>query len=92
MKLRVPEQNYGLTQFYDMVATIMGNADVSKLHYDCREINVAPNIQDGFFAYYQENQQNVSEIDVAMMLLTYGPKVDDSLADYEVTVSDQFIY
>lgn len=95
MKIKIPEKNYSVTQLYDTVAKIMGHKDVSELHYDCREINVALNIQDNFFAYYKENQPNLSETDlkmeVAMLLLNYGPKTDDNLADYEVEVSDKFI-
>ena len=95
MKLKLPKKNYSVTQLYDMVATTMGYKDVSKLNYDCREINVAPNIQDGFFEYYKANQPDVNESDlkmeVAMMLLNYGPKTDANLADYEVEVTDKFI-
>ena len=95
MKLKIPKKNYGVTELYDVVATAMGYRDVSKLNYDCREINVAPNIQDSFFTYYKANQPHLSETDlnmeVAMILLNYGPKTDESLADYEVEVSDKFI-
>ena len=95
MKLKVPSRNYSVTQLYDTVATMMGHKDVGDLHYDCREINVAPNIQENFFTYYKENQPNANESDlkmeVAMMLLNYGPKTDEDLADYEVEVSDKFI-
>lgn len=95
MKLKVPKKNYGVTELYDAVAKTMGYNDVSKLHYDCREINVARNIQDNFFAYYKETIPHSSETDlkmsVSMILLNYGPKTDDNLADYEVEVSDKFI-
>lgn len=95
MKLKLPKRNYGVTELYDMVATTMGYKDVSKLRYDCREINVAQNIQDNFFAYYKETIPHSSESDlkmsVSMILLNYGPKTDDNLADYEVEVSDKFI-
>ena len=95
MRVRVPKKNYGVTELYDAVATTMGYGDVSKLHYDCREISVAPNIQDSFFEYYRNANQHLSETDfkmsMAMMLLNYGPKTDESLADYEVEVSDKFI-
>lgn len=95
MKLQVPKKNYGVTELYDAVAQAMGYKDVSKLNYDCREINVARNIQDGFFAYYKETIPHSSESDlkmsVSMILLTYGPKTDENLADYEVEVSNKFI-
>ena len=95
MKLKVPKKNYGVTELYDAVATTMGYKDVSKLHYDCRQICVAPNIQENFFEYYKEANAHLSESDfnmsMAMMLLNYGPKTDENLADYEVEVSDKFI-
>lgn len=95
MKLKVPKKNYSVTELYDTVATEMGYSDVSRLHYDCREITVAPNIQDGFFEHYREIAPHLSESDlqmgVAMLLLDRGPKVDESLADNEVEVFDNFI-
>lgn len=95
MRLKVPKKNYGVTELYDAVATTMGYRDVSKLHYDCKEINVARNIQDNFFAYYKETIPHSNETDlkmsVSMILLNYGPKTDENLADYEVEVSDKFI-
>jgi len=95
MKIKVPRKNYGITELYDAVATIMGHEDVSKLHYDCREINVARNIQDGFFAHYREAVPHVSEselkMSMGMLLLNYGPKIDDDLEDYEVEVFAGFI-
>ena len=95
MKIIVPKRNYSITELYDTVATTMGYADVSKLNYDCREINVAPNIQDGFFEHYRAASPNASEtefkIGVSMLLLNYGPKTDDALKDYEVEVFNGFI-
>ena len=65
------------------------------LNYDCRHINVANNIQDGFFVYYREQNHNADETSfkvwMSMMLLNYGPKVDETLADDEVEVFDGFI-
>lgn len=95
MKVKVPKKNYGITELYDAVAAAMGYGDVSKLHYDCREINVARNIQDGFFAHYRETIPHASESDLkmsmGMLLLNYGPKTDDNLEDYEVEVFAGFI-
>lgn len=95
MKIRVPEKIYGVTELYDTVATTMGYKNLSNLHYDCREINVAMNIQENFFAYYREQNPQLSETDlnlgVAMLLLDYGPKTDETLSAYEVEVSDKFI-
>ena len=95
MKLKVPRKNYGVTELYDAVAAAMGHKDVSKLKYDCRAINVARNIQDGFFAHYREAVPHASEselkMSVGMILLNYGPKTDDDLEDYEVEVFTGFI-
>ena len=44
MKLKVPENNYGVVELFDAVAKVMGYADTSELEYDCCKINVAKNI------------------------------------------------
>jgi hypothetical protein len=94
MKLKVPSKNYGITELYDTVAFLMGK-ETKDLNYDCRCINVAPNIQDMFFAHYQEENSHLSESEfkmgMAMMLLNYGPKVNENLTDNEVEVFDGFI-
>jgi hypothetical protein len=93
MKLRVPNKNYGITELYDTVASLMGKC--ANAEYDCRHINVAQNIQDGFFVHYRKENQNIPhgdfQLGMAMLLLNYGPKVDENLADYEVEVFDGFI-
>jgi hypothetical protein len=95
MVLKIPNKHYGITELYDTVATAMGYKDVSKLHYDCKAINVARNIQEGFFAYYRKTIPHSSETDlktsVSMLLLNYGPKPNDALEDYEVEVLKGFI-
>ena len=64
-------------------------------NYDCTKINVARNIQNGFFQYYRETIPHKYESDlrmsVSMILLNYGPKTNDALADYEVEVFNGFI-
>ena len=47
MKIKVPSKNYGIIELYDTVAAIMGKA-TENLKYNCCNINVAENIQDGF--------------------------------------------
>lgn len=95
MKIKVPNKIYGITELYDTVARIMGYDNVSELRYDCREITVALNVQDNFFKHYREDNIELSETDfnmsVAMLLLNYGPKIDESLEDYEVEVFAGFI-
>ena len=96
MKLIILRENYdGLVEFYDAVATEMGYTDTSELHYDCRNINIAPNIQDGFYAHYREMNPTLpaSEVNVqvTMLLALSGPKVDQALKANEVEVFDGFI-
>ena len=94
MKIKMQNKNYGVTELYDAVATAMGYTDVSKLNYDCKAINVARNIQDGFFQHYKETVPHASETElkmsVSMILLNYGPKTDEALEDYEVEVFNGF--
>ena len=88
-----------LTEFYDTVAREMGYSDTSELHYDCRKINIAANIQDGFYEYYaqqaRETDPYLSDNDIkvgtTMLLVMSGPKVDDSLKANEVEIFDGFI-
>lgn len=96
-KVKVPENNYGIVELYDAVATAMGHADTSELEYDCCKINIAKNIQDGIYEKYLElgREENLPDDDVrssvTMLLLMSGPKVDENLADNEVEVFDGFI-
>ena len=94
MKIKIPRKNYGIRELFDVVASMMGR-ETKDLNYDCRHINVAENIQDGFFAHYREENQNLSEMDfkvgMTMLLLNYGPKADKELAEDEVEVFDGFI-
>lgn len=53
MKITVNEKSYGVVELYDAIAKQLGK-DPEKCSYDCRKINVARNIQDGFFEYYKE--------------------------------------
>ena len=95
MKLKVPKQNYHLVELYEEVAKQMGHKDASNLEFDCRHINVASNIQDGFFQFYREQNPDMFETDfktaMNVMLLLSGPKVDENLADDEVEVFSGFI-
>ena len=94
MVITIPHKNYSVPELYETVASLMGK-ETKDLRYDCRNINVAKNVQDGFFSYYRENNPHTSESDfkiaMGMLLLSYGPKVDENLADNEVEVFDGFI-
>lgn len=95
MKFTITEKNYNLIEFYNVVAREMGHTDTSELHYDCRNINIAANIQDGFYAYYRETNPGIpaSEVNlqVTLLLACSGPKVDEALKANEVEVFDGFI-
>ena len=99
IKFTVTEKNYGLVELYEAVAKEMGYLIPDKLRYDCREINVAPNIQDGFYAHYMElikaEDPHVSEHEarcqITILLAMSGPKVDKSLKANEVEVFEGFI-
>ena len=95
MKITVSEKNYDIVELYHEVAKQLGY-NANECEYDCRRINVAANIQDGFFEYYKElGKGRVPENDIktqtAMLLACYGPKVDKDLHDNEVEVFDGFI-
>ena len=94
MKFTMPNKNYGVVELYSEVAKLMGKAN-DELNYDCRYINVAENIQNGFFEHYRESNANLTDDEfrtgTAMLLLNYGPKVDKELANNEVEVFDGFI-
>lgn len=99
MKVIVTETNHSLVEFYDEVARLMGYADTNNLKYDCCQINVAENIQEGFYEHYtkciKETHPYLSESDITteitMLLAISGPKVDKSLKENEVEVFSQFI-
>lgn len=96
MKITIPNKNYELIEFYETVATEMGYTDTSELHYDCRKINIAKNIQNGFYEYYKANANPFANeddvvISTTMLLACSGPKVDTNLKANEVEVFDGFI-
>lgn len=95
MKIMISNTPCSLTEFYDAVATEMGYTDTSELHYDCREINIAANIQDAFYAYYRETNPGIPanevNVQVTMLLACSGPKVDSALKANEVEIFDGFI-
>lgn len=99
MKIKIKNMLYSLPEFYDAVATEMGYDNTSDLHYDCRNINIAANIQDNFYEYYagqaRETSPVLSENDIrvgtTMLLVMSGPKVDDALNPNEVEIFDGFI-
>lgn len=98
MKIKIPTSPCDIVEFYIAVAKEM-KVDTSEVNFDCRKINIAPNIQDGFYEYYstlaREKDPNISENDIktgiTMLLVMSGPKVDQTLKANEVEVFDGFI-
>ena len=96
--ITIPEGNYSLTELYDLVAKEMGynSADCK---YDCRKVNIAANIQDNLYAYYdklvRETDPTATDNDIrvgtTMLLVMCGPKVDADLKANEVEVFNGFI-
>lgn len=99
MKILISNIHCGLPEFYDAVATEMGYADTSELKYDCTKINIAENIQDGFYEHYLAfirekdiySHENEARADITLVLAMSGPKVDTNLKANEVEVFDGFI-
>lgn len=98
-KFKVPHKSYSIIELYEAVAKEMGYADTSDLQFDCRNIVIAKNIQDGFYDWYTQLEKvsdpDASETDVlariTMLLAIAGPKVAEYLEDDEVKVFDGFI-
>lgn len=85
------EQSYcSIKQLYDVVAQALGYEDTENLHYDCRSINVAPNIADNVFAHMTE-EEGIDAMERGMLWVCFGPKADENLKDDEVMVDDDFI-
>ncbi len=99
MKLEIKMPPCTVVEFFDAVAKEMGYADTSEIKYDCTKINVAANIEDGFYERYteliREDYANMPEseirADITIHLIMSGPKVDTTLKANEVEVFDGFI-
>jgi hypothetical protein len=99
MKLTIAEGKYNLVELYDAIASQMGYADTSELHYDCRKVNIAFNIQENMYDYYYEHARetdktlsdNDIKIGTTMLLIMSGPKVDNDLKANEVEIFEGFI-
>lgn len=89
----------GITELYEAAAKEMGYTDTVEIKFDCTKINVAENIQDGFYECYakhaRETNPNLSDNDIrigtTMLLAMSGPKVDNSLKVNEVEIFKGFI-
>lgn len=99
MKILISIPPCGLTEFYNAVAREIGYSNTSELQYDCRKINIAENIQDGFYQHYAElaketkpiPSENDIRVGITMLLAMSGPKVDKALKANEVEIFNGFI-
>lgn len=99
MKFEIKMLPCTIVELFDAVAKEMGYENLSKINYDCTKINVADNIQDGFYTEYgrllRESDPNIPYTEVTagitMHLAMSGPKVDTTLKANEVEVFDGFI-
>lgn len=99
MIIKISNKPCGLTEFYDEVAREMGIKPTSETKYDCTKVNVAADIQDGFYEYYLElvkekdiyANENEARAGITILLAMSGPKVDETLKANEVEVFDGFI-
>lgn len=100
--MKVLISNYkpcGIAELYEAAAKEMGYSDTSGIKFDCTKINVAENIQDGFYEYYlkliKENDiyahENEARVDITLLLVMSGPKVDNTLKVNEAEIFDGFI-
>lgn len=94
MLVKIVSGPMSITDLYDIVAIKMGE-DPDEVHgYDCTKINVAQNIFDDVYRWYQMNVKgDISDIKqkFGMEWLCYGPKVDDELPDNCVVIEDDFM-
>ena len=98
-KFLISSEPMSIIECYEAAARQMGYENVKELHYNCTKVNVASNIQDGFYEYYTKMETlsnpdvNVRELQmqITMLLAVSGPKVDKSLKANEVEVFDGFI-
>lgn len=78
-----------LAGFYDLIALrlglhTLGSKENHQYIFDCRNINIAQNIQDFCYDYFTE--KGISQVDVTMALAMSGPKVDCCLLHNQVSV------
>lgn len=98
-KFLLNDEPMSLMECYESIARQMGYKDAGSLNYNCTKVNIAPNIQDGFYEYYTKMEMlsnpNVNKHDlqtqITMLLAMAGPKVNKALKANEVEVFDGFI-
>lgn len=89
--IQVQDTDYanGITKLYERAAELTGAVVGPEDKFDCRYIEIAENIQDKFFEYYEAN--GYGNDDIMTLLLMVGPKVNPELNRNEVIVQDNFV-
>lgn len=89
--IQVQDTDYanGIIKLYERAAELTGAVVGPEDKFDCRYIEIAENIQDKFFEYYEAN--GYGSEDIMMLLLMAGPKVNKELKPNEVKALDNFI-
>lgn len=94
MLVKISSGPMSIMDLYEIVTMKMGEDPKMVKNYDCRKINVAQNIFDDIYEWYQINVKGdvyVIKQHFGMDWLMYGPKVDNELPDNCVVLEDGFM-
>ena len=58
---------------------------------DCNKIKVATDVQERIIEKIQLNYPNLSEIQILLFLLNYGPMVDDNLKEGSTVIEKNYL-
>lgn len=92
MKIKLSDdkiKNIGLAKFYENVAIESGYKLDGTEKFDCTKIEVAQNIQDEIFTYYET--LGTGSLEIGMLWVCSGPKANVNFEDNEVEISDEFV-
>lgn len=81
-----------LAAFYKAVADACGLAVRETDMFNCDKIAISSNILDKWELQFVEQYGEGATNELYMHLLNLGPKVDSSLAEDEVSISDGFVF
>lgn len=75
------------TSFYTWLRKAMCISD--EYNMDCTRIHISKNIQDEWVDYAQK--AGIDNVAINMTLLSYAPRVDETLSDNEICIYDNFL-
>lgn len=83
-----------LPEFYEYIANLLGCSHAP--NFDCRKLLISKTVQNRLYENYRrefehEKDDYAFNSQITSMLLLYGPKVSNSLGDFEVLVERGFI-